>query len=82
MRNLFINLAAGRVSVATYRNPSAGVTDLKDILLALHNETEETLVCSAEGASDALCDGQWLADIGADQNAVEEVYNALQDAAK
>ena len=74
---MFINLKDGKITVKSYRNPNANACELSDILEAVENETGETLVCSADGAADALCDGEYLGTLDISQATVEAVYNAI-----
>lgn len=74
---MFINLKNGEVSVKTYRDASATVTDLEDMLCAIKNQTGEHLVIDADGVKEALEDGDFLGSIKATQDAVEAIHNEL-----
>lgn len=52
--------------------------DLADVLEAIKTEGA-AVCCDLDGAKDALCDGAYLAQIGAGQDEVEELYNAIVD---
>ena len=76
---MFVNLKNGHVDIKSFRDSSATVTDLEDMLKALENETGEHLVISMEGVKDALEDGSFIESINADQDAVEYLHSYLSE---
>lgn len=75
MTNYFINYDQHTgLSIDTFRNPSATVGDITDLVEAVKNGNE-SIVCQLEGAKGALEDGSiWQDD---DQDALEEVHDLV-----
>lgn len=75
MTNYFINYDQHTgLSIETFRNPSASIGDITDLVEAVKNG-DESVVCQLEGAKDALEDGSiWQDD---DQSALEEVHDFI-----
>lgn len=81
---MFINYSPqSGVSVSTSRNAEAYAGDLDDLIKAVI-AGNEAVTCTADGAKDALEDGEYLESLGiadqdALQSAVEEIHAALSD---
>lgn len=75
MTNYFINYDQHTgLSIDSYRNPSATVGDITDLIAAVKSE-DESITCQLEGAKAALEDGSiWQDD---DQDALEEVHDLV-----
>jgi hypothetical protein len=67
------------VFVATYAQAEGYAGDLPDLIGAVQNEGA-AVSCPLEGAKDALCDGEFLAAVKADEETVEIIYNAILQA--
>lgn len=75
MTNYFINYDQHTgLSIDTFRNPSASIGDITDLVEAVKNG-DESVVCHLEGAKDALEDGMIWGD--GDQEALEEVHDLI-----
>jgi transcriptional regulator with XRE-family HTH domain len=72
---MFINYDKNTgLSIDSFRNPSATVGDITDLVAAVKTE-DESITCQLEGAKDALEDGSiWQDD---DQEALEEVHDFI-----
>ena len=77
---MFINYSReSGVFVASYRLAGAYAGDLADVMQAVQKDGA-AVCCDLDGAKDALCDGEWLGKISADEETVETVYNAILQA--
>ena len=75
MTNYFINYDQHTgLSIDTFRDPSATVGDITDLVAAVKSE-DESITCQLEGAKDALEDGSIWGD--GDQDALEEVHDLI-----
>ncbi len=75
MTNYFNNYDKNTgLSIDTFRNPSATMGEITDLVEAVKNG-DESVVCQLEGAKDALEDGMIWGD--GDQEALEEVHNTI-----
>ncbi len=74
---MFINYNRNTgINFSTSRQAEGYAGDLADVLEAIKKEGA-AVCCDLEGANDALCDGAYLAQVDADKDAVEELYNAI-----
>ena len=76
---MFINYSRqSGITISTSRQAEGYAGDLADVLEAIKKEGA-AVCCDLDGAKDALCDGAYLAQIAAEQEEVEELYNAIVD---
>ena len=77
--NQFLNYDVNQgLSIDTYRKAGFTVGDMGDVVIALQSNNEN-ICCALEGAVDALCDGDYLKGIAVTQDAIEEVYDFIQE---
>ena len=77
--NQFLNYDVNQgLSIDTYRKAGFTVGDIGDVVIALHYGNEN-VCCDLEGAAAALCDGDYLKGTAVKQDAIEEVYNFIQE---
>lgn len=51
LMNYFVNYVDGRLTINTFRKPSAMATNAEDVIYAYHNESEEDLTASIDTES-------------------------------
>ena len=81
--NTFINYSTNNgLTIDTFRDPSASVTDIADIASAISLESTESLTCSIEGNElDILEDGSYWNGSNATQAALETLHDLISKAA-
>jgi hypothetical protein len=76
---MFINFDVNAgLSINSFRKPGASVGDVGDLVAAVESG-DECVSCDLDGAADALCDGSYLQGLSVSQDAVEQVYNFIQE---
>lgn len=74
----FINYSSTGVSLDSYRNPQAAVTDFADVAAALTEEREEVLVCSLDGSElNLLEDGTHWQGSNVSASALEQLHDLI-----
>ena len=48
LMNYFVNYVDGRLTINTFRKPTAASTNAEDVIFAYHNESEEDLTASID----------------------------------
>ena len=75
---MFINLNKNGVTVNPWRDPSAEVCELPELLESLENFDTSPLTCSTEGVADALEDGEFLSTVNVTQETVEYLHSLVR----
>ena len=80
--NTFINYSTNNgLTIDTFRDPSASVTDIADIASAISSESTESLTCSIEGNElDVLEDCAYWQGQSVTQEALETLHDLISKA--